>query len=241
MSKIFDLMLLSIMWMAFSCAGLLFIGGMAANNVVASGSGAYAGVIVLGGLITALVGPASTAFYYTMVKVIRRERSYLFKEFFRSFRLNFKQGYILGIVYVILAFVAYFDFTYALDIAKEGEKMGSMLFGAFLVLGLFAVFSVIYIFPLLSRFTVTTLNLIKWSFFMSIRHIGWTLVLGVLFIGSAFILWGTVTYGMAPIAVFVPGIYTLVASFPIERIFKKYMPVEEVPDEESGIDHWYNE
>lgn len=240
MSKIFDLMLLSLMWIVFSILGLMFIGAMFANKVVVPGTGAFVVVIVVGALLTGLIGPASTAFYYTMVKVIRRERSYLFKEFFRSFRLNFKQGYIIGMVYVVLAVIAYFDFTYALDIAKEGEKMGSMMFGAFLVLTLFAVFSIIYIFPLLSRFTVTTFNLIKWSFFMSIRHIGWTLVLTVLFAGSAFLLWGSISY-MPPLVVFIPGIYTLVASFPIERIFKKYMPVEETPDEESGVDHWYNE
>ncbi len=240
MSKIFDLMLLSLMWIVFSILGLMFIGAMFANKVVVPGTAAFIVVIVVGALLTGLIGPASTAFYYTMVKVIRRERSYLFKEFFRSFRLNFKQGYIIGMVYVVLAVIAYFDFTYALDIAKEGEKMGSMMFGAFLVLTLFAVFSIIYIFPLLSRFTVTTFNLIKWSFFMSIRHIGWTLVLTVLFAGSAFLLWGSISY-MPPLVVFIPGIYTLVASFPIERIFKKYMPVEETPDEESGVDHWYNE
>lgn len=240
MSKIFDLMLLSLMWIVFSILGLMFIGAMFANKVVVPGTGAFVLVIVVGALLTGLIGPTSTAFYYTMVKVIRRERSYLFKEFFRSFRLNFKQGYIIGMVYVVLAVIAYFDFTYALDIAKEGEKMGSMMFGAFLVLTLFAVFSIIYIFPLLSRFTVTTFNLIKWSFFMSIRHIGWTLVLTVLFAGSAFLLWGSISY-MPPLVVFIPGIYTLVASFPIERIFKKYMPVEETPDEESGVDHWYNE
>lgn len=240
MSKIFDLMLLSLMWIVFSILGLLFIGAMFANKIVVPGTGAFVLVIVVGALLTGLIGPTSTAFYYTMVKVIRRERSYLFKEFFRSFKLNFKQGYIIGMVYVVLAVIAYFDFTYALDIAKEGEKMGSMMFGAFLVLTLFAVFSIIYIFPLLSRFTVTTFNLIKWSFFMSIRHIGWTLVLTVLFAGSAFLLWGSISY-MPPLVVFIPGIYTLVASFPMEHIFKKYMPVEETPDEESGVDHWYNE
>lgn len=240
MSKVFDLMMLSLMWLVFSALGLLFIGVMMGNKIVTPGTGAFVGVLIVGAILTGLLGPASTAFYYTMVKVIRRERSYLFKEFFRSFRLNFRQGFTIGIVYVVLAFIAYFDFSYALEIAEKGEKMGSMMFGAFLVLTLFAVFSIIYIFPLLSRFTVTTFNLIKWAFFMSIRHIGWTLVLTVLFAGSAFLLWGAINF-MQPLVVFIPGIYTLVASFPIERIFKKYMPVEEIPDEESGVDHWYNE
>ena len=38
------------------------------------------------------IGPASTALYYAVVKVVRRERGYLLREFFRSFKMNFKRG-----------------------------------------------------------------------------------------------------------------------------------------------------
>ncbi|MDD3173509.1 MAG: YesL family protein, partial [Herbinix sp.] len=38
------------------------------------------------------IGPANTALYYATVKVIRRDRGYLFREFFKSFRMNFKRA-----------------------------------------------------------------------------------------------------------------------------------------------------
>ena len=41
------------------------------------------------------IGPASTALYYTMVKVVRKERGYIFREFFKSFKLNFKRASIV--------------------------------------------------------------------------------------------------------------------------------------------------
>lgn len=186
------------------------------------------------------IGPASTALYYTMVKVIRRERSYLFKEFFRSFKLNFKQGAIITLIYVVLAAVLYFDITYVTELSKEGSKYFSMMIGVFLVLGIFSVFTAVYIFPLLSRFTVTVKNLFKWSFFMSFRHIGWTLLFAVLFIGTALMLYFSFFY-MPPLIIFLPGVYTLLVSFPMEHIFKRYMPQDELSDEESGIDRWYNE
>lgn len=209
MSKIFDVMILGLMWLVL-CIPVITI------------------------------GPASTALYYTMVKVIRRERSYLFKEFFRSFKLNFKQGAIITLIYAVLVAVLYFDITYMNQLSQEGSKYGSMMIGVFFVLAVFSVFTVVYIFPVLSRFTVTIKNLFKWSFFMSVRHIGWTLLFAVLFIGTALMLYFSFFY-MPPLIIFLPGVYTLLVSFPMEHIFKRYMPQDELSDEESGEDHWYNE
>lgn len=186
------------------------------------------------------IGPASTALYYTMVKVIRRERSYLLKEFFRSFKLNFKQGALITVIYAVLAGVMAFDFLYVRQMSEEGSKYGSILLGTLLVLAIFIVFTAVYIFPVLSRFTITVKNLFKWSFFLSVRHIGWTILLAVLFIGNAVMLYYSFFY-MPPLIIFLPGLYTLLVSFPMEHIFKKYMPVDEESDEEAGIDRWYNE
>ena len=240
MSKIFDMLVLSVTWLLFSVSGLGVAGYCVGTGKVEAGSFVFYVLLVLAAALTTLIGPASTAFYYTVVKVIRRERSYMFKEFFRSFKLNFKQGVILGFIYEVLTILAIIDFFYLWETSASGSKMGGMMLGAFLVLVVFTIFSVIYIFPVLSRFTVTIKNLIKWAFFMSIRHIGWTLLLAVMFIGSGVLMYLSFFY-MPPLMFVVPGIYTILASFPMERIFKRYMPVEEVTDEESGIDQWYNE
>lgn len=240
MSKIFDMLVLSVMWLLFSVTGLTVAAYCVAAGKVTEGSVAFYALLVLAAALTSLIGPASTAFYYTVVKVIRRERSYMFKEFFSSFKLNFKQGVILGFIYEVLTVLAIIDFFYLWDTSQAGSKLSGMMLGAFLVLVIFTIFSVIYIFPVLSRFTVTIKNLIKWAFFMSIRHIGWTLLLAVLFVGSGVLMYLSFFY-MPPLMFIMPGIYMILASFPMERIFKRYMPVEEVSDEESGIDQWYNE
>ena len=115
MSKIFDVMVLGLLWLVF-CIPIITI------------------------------GPASTAMYYTMVKVIRRERSYLFKEFFRSFKLNFKQSAIITLIYAVAIAVLYVDFAYIRDLSEAGSKYGSLMFGAFLVFTVFVVFTMVYIF-----------------------------------------------------------------------------------------------
>ena len=186
------------------------------------------------------IGPASTAFYYTVVKVIRRDRSYLFKEFFRSFKLNFKQGVIVTLIYVVLAVLMVIDIDFAIQLTQDGSKIGSILYGVFIAEAVFVIFTLVYIFPVLSRFTVTIKHLFKWSFFMSVKHLGWTVLLAVLFVGTAVMMYMSFLF-LPPLCIILPGIYTLVASFMIEKVFKRYMPKEEESDEESGVDRWYNE
>ena len=240
MSKIFDMLVLSVMWLILSISGLAIAGYFIGTGAVTIGSGPFFILLIVSMALTALTGPSSTAFYYTVVKVIRRERSYLFKEFFRSFKLNFKQGMLIAFIYEILTFVGVVDFLYLTEASGEGAKMNGIMLGAFLVLVIFTIFSAVYIFPVLSRFTVTTKNLIKWAFYMSVRHIGWTLLLAVMFVGSGVMMYFSFFY-MPPLMIILPGVYTLLASLPMERIFKRYMPQEEESDEESGIDRWYNE
>lgn len=240
MSKIFDMLVLSLMWLLLSISGLTILGYLIGTGKVIVGSAPFFAILLLAAALTSLIGPSSTAFYYTVMKVIRRERSYLFKEFFRSFKLNFKQGVFLGVMYEVLVFVGIVDFMYLLELSQNGSKVGGFMLGAFIVLVVFTIFSAIYIFPVLSRFTVTTKNLIKWAFFMSFRHIGWTLLLAVMFIGTAVLMYFSFFF-MPPLLIILPGVYTLLASFPMEHVLKRYMPVEETTDEESGVDRWYNE
>lgn len=132
------------------------------------------------------------------------------------------------------------DIDFAIQLTQDGSKVGSILYGVFIAEALFAIFTLVYIFPVLSRFTVTIKHLFKWAFFMSIRHLGWTLLLVVLFVGTAVMMGMSFLY-LPPLCILLPGIYTLIASFIIEKVFKRYMPKEEESDEEAGVDRWYNE
>ena len=49
------------------------------------------------------IGPATTAMYYATVKVIRRERGYVLREFFRSFKDNLKLGLISAFIFLSIS------------------------------------------------------------------------------------------------------------------------------------------
>jgi len=240
MGKIFDMLVLSLLWFTFSLSGLMLVSYLLGSKAISSESSAFLVIFFVAIILTLMFGPASTALYYTTVKVIRRERSYLFKEFFRSFKLNFRQGVILSLIYGSFIALMVYNLQYSNQLSNDGSKYGSMMLGAFLMLGIFVLFTMIYAFPLLSRFTVTIKHLLKWSFFLAIRHIGWTLVMAALFVTTAILMYFSLD-SAPPLMVVLPGVYTLSMSYPMEKVLKKYMPKEENTDEEDGVDRWYNE
>lgn len=210
MSKVFDLMVLGIMWLVL-CIPIITI------------------------------GPTCTAMYYTVVKVVRKERSYLLKEFFHSFKLNFRQGAVISLIYAAFAGIMYVDFQWVSQVSED-VKYSNTLIGVFLALCIFAVLSALYAFPLLSRFTVKTGQLFKWAFLLSVRHILTTIIMLLTLVAAVVLSYYCIVTTIAtPLLLVMPALYTLIISFPMEKVMKKYMPKVEETDEESGVDHWYNE
>ena len=63
------------------------------------------------------IGPASTGLYYAVAKNIRKSRGYTIKTFFHSFKINFKQGFVIGILQAIAAFSLYYCYWFAMSMA----------------------------------------------------------------------------------------------------------------------------
>ncbi|MDF2906938.1 MAG: putative rane protein [Herbinix sp.] len=186
------------------------------------------------------IGPANTALYYVTVKVIRRERGYLFREFFKSFKLNFKRAAILGTILTIMFVVLSFDLIWAYSNLGGSGSTGSILFGVFIAITFLLVCFSTYAFPILSRFDMTMKQLVKAGTYMSMRHLPFTLAMVI--VTAA----GVVGTLVIPLLIFIaPAMVVLINSFLMERILKKYMPKEEeTTDEEqsqSGKDEWYLE
>lgn len=179
------------------------------------------------------IGPATTSLYYAVVKVIRRERGYLVREFFHSFRLNLKNGIISGVLLTLLAIVLIFDRRFASTLTGTQAFVMMSIFNAMIFL---LVCVTIYIFPLLSRFSMGVKQLFKTSLFMAMRHLPTTILLVI--ITAVFVLG---TYIMPIIILISPALCILLISFLLERVFKKYMPEKSEDAENSGKDEWYLE
>ncbi len=189
-------------------------------------------------LLTVLIfiGPACTGLYYAVVKNIRKSRGYTGGTFFHSFKTNFKQAAVIGIFQIIIGFGLFVCYTFAINMNPD------MYFGqiyywvtVFLIL-VFAMVS-IYVYPVLSRFTMKTGAILKLCLFMSVRHIGTTL-LGVVGIALVVFSWTMIVY--SPLLLVAPAVYVFLLSFPMEKVLRRYMPKKEEQSEQEQ-EAWYYE
>ena len=60
------------------------------------------------------IGAALTAAFYSGIKLVRDEESYVYKDFWKSFKMNFAQGFLLELIHVLIATVGltYFSCIY---------------------------------------------------------------------------------------------------------------------------------
>ncbi len=55
------------------------------------------------------IGPAITALYYTTLKMVRNEESYIVKGFFHSFKQNLRQGIIINLILLAIGVLLFLD------------------------------------------------------------------------------------------------------------------------------------
>lgn len=175
------------------------------------------------------MGAASTAAYYAMAKVVRFKTGTIFREFFHSFRSNFKQATIFSLVYAIVFAFLIFDCTYFYN-NEASYSLGFLYLFYGLVLLLFA--SYMYLMPCLSRFADPMLHLVRMSVLMMLRHFLSTILLLVLLcallLGIYLMPWGVLVF---------PGVMLLAKTFILEPVLRKSMPKPEEGSEEAA--KWY--
>lgn len=182
------------------------------------------------------IGPANTAVYYATVKVIRRERGYLFREFFKCFKMNFKRGAAIGFILTVCYIIIGFDIFAAYTSWTGETTFSSILFGIYIAIAVLLTSFSIFVFPVLSRFELSLKQLVKVVFFMSMKHLPFTIIMLVIQVAAI----ASVIF--VPLLIFImPVTSTFLISLLMERIFKKYMPKTEESEEQTGKDEWYLE
>ena len=120
------------------------------------------------------IGAATTALYYNTLKMAENRTGYVWKEFGKSFKQNFKQATIIWLILLIAASVLIADI---LLLSNFGEAMSSVLALTILVIGVFLIIIGIYVFPLLARFDNTVFKSMKNALIIAIRHLPSTIAI----------------------------------------------------------------
>ena len=187
-------------------------------------------IIVCIPLVT--IGPAISALYYASVKSIRRDRSYPIKEFFKAFKRDFKQSFIVGLILVLASVIIYVDIRFVVDYIKN--DFTAMRY-VYLVIGLVISFISVYIFPLISRFSLKISGLFRLSFYLAIRHLLTTIISIILLFGGFVLVY--ISAGLA--LLFVPVLANLLISIMMEKVLMKCMDLVQTNENYEDKDQWY--
>ena len=167
-------------------------------------------------LVTA--GPATAALYYSMVKCWRRRELYPFKNFVESFRLNFKTGFLAGLVCLVVGQAVVLLLYLFYQMAASGNQAAVVLLVACALVALVLLGYLAFLFPTLSRFSTTVGGLFSLSARLAAAHAPTTLALGLLLtaVGVLLYIW---PFGL----LFLPALTAVWASLLLERVFKAEM------------------
>ena len=124
------------------------------------------------------IGASTTACYYVALRMTRGDYS-VAKDFFRSFRQNFKQATILWIIFAMLGAFLFFDFQFLEVVTFPGQEAVKIIL---LALSALCIFAALYAFPLLAQFENKLKTTVKNALMLSFKHIFRTLTMAAVYV-----------------------------------------------------------
>ncbi len=163
------------------------------------------------------LGPATAALYDAAARCVRQGKSGALARYFSTFRRELKQGALLSLIFLIataLLLVPLRFFWLAVLADLVGAKLVLAAYAMFLVIPLGAF---CWVFPILSRFTLSLFETVKASVQFSIAYLPVTFLLVVSAVAAG--LFSALYW--APMLI-LPCLAVLFWTLFIERIFAKY-------------------
>ncbi len=161
------------------------------------------------------IGASTTALFYVTTRRISNREGYLFKDFWSSFKSNFKQSTIVWLLQLVVGGII------IINILNKHLLGDMMLFVIPVQICMFVeiCFVSFYIYPIISRFDMKLKESLKTAFFMANKHIFTSITCAVLTVGVVLAL---VLYPL--FALIAMGTFAYLASYLIIRVFKRYRP-----------------
>lgn len=169
------------------------------------------------------IGAATTALYYVSLRMAKEEEGYVTKDFFRSFKTNFRQATIIWLILLLLGAVTGGEFL--IINRMDGGLAQAAQYIVYLAVLLFS-FEFLYVFPVLARFENTIKNTMKNALFMSILQIPKTLLMLVFCLVPVCLLLSSLKW-LPLIAALGFSVVSYTNACILAPVFKRFEPKEE--------------
>ena len=175
---------------------------------------------------------STAAFYHTFNKVIRCERGHLFHEFIKNFRLNLIQGIMFFFVFSLTFFLLILNKNISYDIG--GLYISLFLICLYFILIFIVCAITLYVFPILSRFEMKLISILKLSVYMCFRYFPSTLLMLALAVFSFFAV-----YYFWPFIFFVSVFVLYPFSLVMEKVLIRHTPITSDMGDNDKKEKWY--
>lgn len=110
--------------------------------------------------------PATAAMVCVLRQWVLYKDTSIYRSFFKQFKENFKQSFLIGLMALLFSGVLYADFYFF----NQLESLRTYLLPALLILLIIAVFMLIFLFPIMANYQMTIKEIIKNSLFFSLIY-----------------------------------------------------------------------
>ncbi|MBT2697439.1 DUF624 domain-containing protein [Bacillus sp. ISL-40] len=141
--------------------------------------------------------PATVAMFGVVRKrILQKETEGIVKSFFKIFKENFKQSFILSIFWSVLALFLFLDYR----LIQPGDSVVQLLLYIVLIIGILLFSSIsIYLFPIMVHFELSWKHVIRNAFLFSLMNPVLTILL-LIIVGA-----GTAIFYFYPATIFIIG------------------------------------
>ncbi len=114
------------------------------------------------------IGPALTAASYVAMKIKRREESYILRDFWKSFKMNFKQATIIWLILMVLLLVFAGDIVILFYIPEV--KIHIVIQIIVVLAGILVITELMWVFGVLAKFDNSVKNTMKNALLLGVSH-----------------------------------------------------------------------
>lgn len=182
------------------------------------------------------IGASTTALVYSTMK-LHKDEGYPTKNFFHSFKENFRQATIIWLIYLAAGALLMLGAVYWNQSRISGHFFAQAVIWAMILL---YVMSISYVFAIQSKFVNPISRTIIYSFLLPLRNLKETLL--ILVTVAAVVYFNVTTIFMVNFWTLNLGIGLIAFLFAVfySNVFEKYIPKQEEPAEDESFSGDYS-
>ncbi|MDD3402279.1 MAG: DUF624 domain-containing protein [Hespellia sp.] len=122
------------------------------------------------------MGAATSALYAVMLKMVKNEEGYIYKDFFRALKENFRKSTEIWLIVLLIGIIAAVDFR-ILQMLRIGEGIKMIFYVGLVFIMIMTVCMSLYAFPMAARYENTVKNTMKNALILSIVQFKYTILM----------------------------------------------------------------